>query len=439
MDDVLVIGGGPGGATAAALLASHGVNVTLLERTRFPRHHVGESLQPSSLKLLEKHFGLKQQLSAQGFARKYGAVYVWGESRNPWSVLFDERLDTDLPDLTETRLLAGDYECALQVDRAVFDRVLLDNARNLGVNVLEEHEAIRPVLEGNRVKGVLVRANGQTKTLSATSIIDATGQRCLLGRTFGTIESLPDLQATATYGYFQGAGGVPGPLGRHVQFVVTTPMGWIWFIPVSATLTSVGVVHHERRKMNEADFLKMLNTAGLPMEDATLIEHQGSRLRHVRDWSYKNTEVAGENWLMVGDAAAFIDPILSGGVDFAIRGGCNAALALLRAHTDSSQRHAAIQEYANQVQTEHKAYLKLARYWYGNNRSVDGFFWTAYDAIKPESGSTALRAFVYLTSGKYSTDRHFKVFAGWQEKTMFRALGVDRTALKARLQKVEKQ
>src|SRR5688500_12012623 len=96
---VLVVGGGPAGATAAALLAREGVGVHVIEKVAFPRHHVGESLQPASIELLEGRFGLGARIAAAGFPRKYGAVYVWGETREPWSVLFDARLEADLPGL----------------------------------------------------------------------------------------------------------------------------------------------------------------------------------------------------------------------------------------------------------------------------------------------------------------------------------------------------
>ena len=112
---VLIIGGGPAGASAAGILARAGASVRVLERATFPRHHVGESLQPATSTLLEEHLGLGAALAAQGFAHKFGAVYVWGETREPWRVLFDPRLELDLDGLDEAGLLAGGYEHAWQV------------------------------------------------------------------------------------------------------------------------------------------------------------------------------------------------------------------------------------------------------------------------------------------------------------------------------------
>jgi clorobiocin biosynthesis protein Clo-hal len=134
--------------------------------------------------------------------------------------------------------------------------------------------------------------------------------------------------------------------------------------------------------------------------------------------------------MLVGDAAAFVDPILSGGVDFAIRGGCQAALALLRAYGEErADRASLLATYEADVASDYKAYLRLARYWYGNNRSVEGFFWEAHREIPPHAVSTPYRAFVYLTTGKLAADRHVRLFQDWQERKMFRALGVDADAV----------
>lgn len=425
---VLVVGGGPAGAVVAALLAKEGVPVTLLEKERFPRHHVGESLQPASLELLDRYLGLGDELSAQGFARKYGAVYVWGESREPWRVLFDERLEADLPQLDEAGLLAGDYEHAWQVLRERFDAILLQEAARRGVDVREGCEVAEPLLEDGRVVGVRL-ASGATER--GRFVIDASGQRCLLGRAFALTSDVPDMKATATYAYFDGAGGVEGPLGRHVQLVVTIPEGWAWFIPVSADRTSVGVVVRERARMTKERFDGLLAEAALPLSGAHAVPNDdGETLYFAKDWSFAHRQVVGPGWLLVGDAACFVDPILSGGVDFAIRGACNAALALLRALGKPSEEASALDGYQTRLRQEYRAYLRLARYWYGNNRSVSGFFWEAHQEIVADSVSTPMRAFVYLTSGQYAADLHYKIFQEAQEQRIFRSLGVDRDALR---------
>lgn len=420
---VVVIGAGPAGSTAAALLARHGLPVVLLERAWHPRHHVGESLQPATFELLERHLGLGATMAAQGFARKYGAVYVWGDSRDPWTVLFDGRLERDLPGLDEQGLLAGDYEHAWQVSREVFDALLFEAAVAAGVDARQGTVCEGVVVEQGRVVGVQV----QGSTIPARWVVDASGQTCLVGRSLGHQQVVTDLRSSATYGYFRGAGGVPGPLGRHVQLVVSVDDGWVWFIPTSPELTSVGVVTPQGRRLDEAGFAEACARAELPLAGGA---REGG-LRFARDWSYHCRQVTGAGWTLVGDAACFVDPILSGGVDFAIRGAANAAVALLGELDGSTP--GALDAYGQRLEQEYRAYLRLARYWYGNNRSVSGLFWEAHRSIPPHSASTPLRAFVYLTSGRLAAERHLRVFQEWQERKMFRALGVDREALQEAL------
>ena len=234
-----------------------------------------------------------------------------------------------------------------------------------------------------------------------------------------------------------------------MQLIVTVPEGWAWFIPVSATRTSVGVVVKARSRVSVEAFLAQLRLAGLlpgadsvapgssppgaapPLAGAVLVD-PGSPLHFARDWSYSLRRTTGPGWTAVGDAAAFVDPILSGGVDFAIRGGINAAIGVLRVR-DGADEAATMGEIAARQAKEYRAYLRLARYWYGNNRSTESFFWQAHEELGPESLSTPLRAFVYLTSGRYAADQSFRVFQQWQEEKMFRALGVDKQRLGAAL------
>jgi len=429
--DVLVIGGGPAGAVTAGILATHGVKVVLIEKQHFPRHHVGESLQPACIDLLNTHFDVEQQLRDLAFARKYGAVYVWGESRDPWSVLFDEALESDLDSLDEASLLSGPYEYAWQVDRSKFDSLLLNVAAKRGVDVRQGCEAIASVRSNGRVTGLKVRTTqGEEHHLSAQFVVDASGQRCLLARERGLVCNVSDLKATATYAYFQGAGGLEGALGRHAQLVTTIPNGWAWFIPISADLTSVGLVSQARERIDSRTFMDGIHQAALPLDGAKVVHHGGREIHFARDWSFYSKELVGPGWLLVGDSAGFVDPILSGGVDFAVRSACNAALALLDAlQRPPETRATPLASYADRIRREYDAYLQLARYWYSNNRSVEGFFWEAHRLIEPNSLRTPLRAFVYLTSGRYAADQHFKVFAEWQEQKMFRSLGVDRQGL----------
>ena len=428
--EVVIVGGGPAGAVCGAMLAKNGTKCMLFEKASHPRHHVGESMQPATFDILEEHFGLRETFAQQGYAHKFGAVYIWGQDREKWRILFDERLERVHQNMTEEELLASDFEKAWQVDRASFDKILFDTAVHQGVEVHENCPVQEVLFEGERCVGVRLESG---ERIEADYVIDASGQRCLIGNKMGWVETVDDLKSVAAYSYFEGAGGLEGALNRHVQYVVTVPQGWIWFIPISATVTSIGLVTSENRRFTEEEFLAILADAEIPFDDAKMVEVDGyCGVRYARDWSYACKRSSGDNFLLVGDAACFVDPILSGGVDFAIRGGANAAVAILEAKRTGSTS-APFRQYEKALRKEYLAYLRMARYWYGNNRSVDGFFWEAHKEVQQVSLSTPLRAFVYLTSGRYAADQHFKVFQKWQEETMFNALGVNRRELKEAL------
>jgi halogenation protein CepH len=441
--DVLVIGGGPSGSTAAAILATQGKKVVLVERDVFPRHHIGEALQPAAIEMLDLHLGqgIRERIAALGFSRKYGATYEWGETSDRWSILFDPRLEGDLPRLTKETIHQGGYEYTWHVERDRFDTLLLTVAKERGVTVLRA-EAVRPLVDGDRVDGLELRhPDGRTEEVRARQVIDASGQRCFLARRFGVVKNVEDMKAIAVYGYFHGAGGIDGALDRWVTLIASTAEGWCWFIPQSPTRTSVGYVTHDAHQHDEQGFLDILKQSSLPLNGATLVEDGGERVRVVRNWSYQVGRIAGPGWICCGDAAGFVDPILSGGVEFAVRGACNAAIAVTKILDDGWDAEEVRADYQKRLFEERDAYLSLARYWYGNNRSVQGFFWEAHRAIKADAISidTPLRAFFYLTTGKFDADRHYKVFIEWQERRIFDNLGVDKRALKEAIERARRK
>ena len=440
--DVLVLGGGPAGATASAILAQQGFKVTLIERDDFPRHHVGEALQPAAVELLDLHLGLKPVIDAAGFMRKYGALYEWGEDNERWSVLFDKNIDRDLPGLTEETLLSGPYQYTYHVERDRFDAILLDAAVARGVQKIKA-DALNPVIEDGVVVGLEIQEPGQEpRVIRARQVMDMSGQRCFLGRRFGLVRNAEDLRHMAIYGYFEGCGGMPNALKRHCQIVVSVPEGWVWFIPQSPTVTSVGLVTASENKFTDEEFIAVLRRANIPFEDGKLkVDRYGGGVRRARDWSYLVSRVVGPGWILAGDASGFVDPILAGGVEFAIRGACNAVLTVEKLLSGTEDDEVVREAYQAQLKLEQGAYLRLARYWYGNNRSVSGFFWEAHKMIAADGVNleTPLRAFQYLTTGRYDSDRYYKVFIEWQERKIFKQLGVDKVALKRALEEARKK
>ena len=428
------MGGGPAGSTLGAILAKEGVKVTLVDRAHFPRPHIGEALQPAAIDLLDFYLGIGPLIAAQGFAKKYGAIYEWGENAERWHVLYDERLDGGCEAYSRQDIESGGFEHSFQVDRAIFDKLLVDHAAERGVTVRFGIEATSPIMKGDRVVGMTVVDNGQKEEILADVVVDATGTRAVLGKHFGLTRPIDDLKATATWCYVRGAGGIGPPLERDVQLIVTVPEGWVWFIPLDDERTSVGIVASDGAPIDAERFWEILSKTSLPLEDITV--EPGPRdqpFHHIKDWSYTHRRFVGEGWLMVGDAACFTDPILSGGVDFAIRGAANAAIAILR-----GADKAALMTYQDQLRREFRAYLRLARYWYANNRAVEGLFWELRKLIPVTSIATPLRAFVYITSGACDADAHFNIFTAAQEEKIFKQLGVDEARLKDALRRAKR-
>src|SRR5215831_16058676 len=161
--DAIIVGGGPAGSTAAGYLARHGHRTLLLERTRFPRHRIGESLLPSMMPVLED-FGLVEQCREAGFVEKTGATFIWGKTREPWDIRF-----------SDTPFLPSSF--AFHVERSVFDQILLDHARHSGVEVHLNATVIEPLEDGGRIGGVVYRDNdtGATNSVRSKFVIDASG------------------------------------------------------------------------------------------------------------------------------------------------------------------------------------------------------------------------------------------------------------------------
>ena len=199
--DVIVIGGGPAGSTAASMLAKHGKSVVLLEREKFPRAHVGESLLPASLPVLEE-LGVYEQVEAAGFLPKYGATMIWGEDNVPWTWRFEE---------TNSK-----YSHSYQVNRAEFDHILLKRAEELGVQVYQESSVIAVETNSNLKKVKYINNLGLKKEAEAEFIVDASGQSALLSKSNGYQNYDEDFRNLAVYGYFDGAKRIPSPNENNI-------------------------------------------------------------------------------------------------------------------------------------------------------------------------------------------------------------------------------
>jgi len=397
--DVLILGGGPAGATLGALLAQDGLNVAIVEREQMPRPHVGESLIPGVLPALAAS-GALDAVESAGFTRKYGATYVWGRSRKPWTVKFNE--------------VYPDQAFSYQVDRAKFDKLLLDHASSEGVAVCEGTTALGPLGTSDNVQGACVRdADGHEREIESELTIDATGQDALFGRHFRTREFNESLRHVALYGYWSGGHDLPDITGSDDPedagniIIVTVAGGWIWHIPIAHDMRSVGLVTDPAAiaELNAGNrtayFLEQVRGCS---EISALLdgaEWTSDEVITLSDWSFFCSRFAGPGYLQVGDAACFPDPILSGGVTLAVNGAVLAARAIRTCRATPWLHELALDWYDAEYRGIASNFADMAIHWYlGNSTAKSGdWFWRAKQLIDPASNFSVRQAFIHLASG----------------------------------------
>jgi flavin-dependent dehydrogenase len=391
---ILVIGGGPAGATASTLLARGGCKVTLLERDHFPRYHIGESLLPTILPILDL-LGARERVEALGFQRKLGAFLEWGPEE--WTLNFGE--------------LSGNCTYAFQVTRSDFDQALLENARSQGVAVFEGVEVDGLTFDGERPisahwtrkgAGNGDRAQGE---LSFDYLIDASGRgglmtnRYLRNRRFHRI-----FQNVAIWGYWKDADRMA--TGREGDIAVSSiDDGWLWAIPLSDGTMSVGVVMHKDTVMAR----KPVDTQAIyfkAIEDSKMVKKivepakLASRIYTEQDYSYAAQKFCGPSYFLVGDAACFLDPLLSSGVHLATYSGLLAAAGILSTLRGEVSEHEASAFFEKTYRQAYLRFLVFLSAFYDVGRTKESYFWEAQRLTQEEVAASDLRlAFLKLVTG----------------------------------------
>jgi flavin-dependent dehydrogenase len=320
--DVIVIGGGPAGATAATLVADRGHAVTLFERERFPRYHVGESLIPETFWVLER-LGILPTMREGVFVEKHSVQFVSEEGKLSAPFYF-----ADYKDHESSR--------TWQVTRREFDHLLLDNARAKGVDVHEGVRVLEVLFEDGRAVGVRTADEaGVERTIRARVVVDAAGQSTVIQDRLGLRQWDPDLKKAAVWTYWKGARRESGrDAGATLVLQLKDKKGWFWYIPLADDVTSVGVVaDHEYLFQGRAS----KDPAAVYAEEVSRCPGLVPRLagaertepfRVAKEYSYRSRQVAGDGWVLVGDALGFLDPLYSSGILLALKSGALAADAI---------------------------------------------------------------------------------------------------------------
>ena len=334
--DVLVIGGGPAGTTVAPMLAEKGYRVVLLEKARHPRFHIGESLLPANLPLFER-MGIADEVKAIGM-EKWAAEFVSPHHEMPQSFHFAEAWDKSMP-------------YAYQVRRAEFDNILIRNAARKGVEVHEccKAKAVEFLADNS---GAVIRAqhdDGREQEWQTRFVVDASGRDTFLANRFQIKQRNPKHNSSAIYGHFAGARRHQGQAEGNIT-IFWFEHGWFWFIPMQNDFTSIGMVTwpyfmKTRGKRSVEQFLR----DGIAMCPALAERLKTARLVNeveaTGNFSYVSERNHGPNYLLLGDAYAFIDPVFSSGVLLAMNSGLIGAEAIDTCLTKPAEAAAALKRF----------------------------------------------------------------------------------------------
>lgn len=392
---ILVVGGGPAGATTATLLARAGLDVTLVEREHFPRYHIGESLLPSALTFLDI-LGAREKVEAFGFQRKPGAHIEWGHQQ--WDLYFGE--------------LSGTNTYSFQVVRSEFDQCLLDHARDQGAKVFQGVEVRKLTFDEadprRPVGAALAPADRPADAweINFDYLVDASGRNGLMSTRYLENRYYHEVfKNVAVWGYWEDARPFTGEKEGAIA-TVSIPEGWIWAIPLHDGKLSVGVVLHknilkERRGDGSIEDLYHAAIANSPtVSEMVASARLASPVQAETDYSYAADSFAGPGYFITGDAACFLDPLLSTGVHLAMLSGLLSASAIASLERNEVSETEAIDFYDKSYRRAYLRYLVFLSAFYNAYDGKDSIFWMAQQLSSHDAPSDNIKhAFTSLMSG----------------------------------------
>jgi len=371
--DVAIVGGGPGGSTCATFLRKFApkLKVAVFERDVFPRDHIGESQLPVISYVLDE-MGVWDKVEAAGFPVKIGATYRWGKTNDLWDFNFTPKGEF-LDEARPAKFTGQRRRTAFQVDRAIYDKILLDHAKELGADVFENTKIASVGKQGRKI-AYLKLENGEQVT--ADMYIDASGNVAALRRALGIPVDEPSaLKNIAFYDYWQNADWAVklGIGGTRIQ-IMSLGYGWIWFIPLGPTRTSIGFVcpaeYYKSTGMKPEElYRKALAEEPRISQLLSKAECEG-KFATTKDWSFVSETMADENWMLVGEAAGFADPILSAGLTLTHASAREAAFTIIELKKGGDKEWL-YEQYNGRNRRRIGQHIRFADYWYKANAHFD--------------------------------------------------------------------
>ncbi|MBA4147130.1 MAG: tryptophan 7-halogenase [Verrucomicrobia bacterium] len=355
--DAIVIGGGPGGSSAATFLAKAGKHVLVLEKEVFPRFHIGESLLPYNQSIFAE-MGVLPELQKNCAIKKYGAQFHIGNGSKSIALVFKNGKFTRQTE-------------AFQVERATFDHILLKHTETSGAEVRQGWTVGNVTQTSDLVSIEAKDSTGKTHPFKTQYLIDASGRGNLTGNQEGLREFHPRLRKLAVFGHFSGVKLDPGTKGGDTV-VVRLGNKWFWIIPLSPDKISVGCVMDKEEFINAKKpapeiFSEIWQSSGVlreRMQDATLL----SEIMTTTDFSYRNKRLTGDRLFRVGDAAGFMDPVFSSGIFIAMHSGKLAANTVVELLNGNPNRSRLLKQYEARVNRAMDFYWEM----------VEGFYTTSF-------------------------------------------------------------
>ncbi|MCA1244203.1 tryptophan 7-halogenase [Stappia stellulata] len=390
--DVLVIGGGPAGSTVATILARNGIRTNVLERDIFPRYHIGESLLASLMPMIDI-IGAGEKIKAHGFVEKPGGYFNWGNEK--WSFRFDE--------------VEGAPTHSYQVKRAEFDELMLNHAGETGASVHQNVKVTKINFEDGRA--VSADFHDRTKeskgTIRFKYLVDCSGRSGIMATEHTRSRQFHEaFKNVAIWSYWTGCDLHYDDLPEGSTRIISIEAGWIWFIPLHDGTVSVGIVLSH-------DHLRKERAAGRSNEeiyDRTLADHPEAQIilakaarREVRmetDYSYTSDRFSGPGYFMCGDAACFLDPLLSSGVHLAMVSSLIAGACIASVLKGEVAEDRAVSFFETSYRQAYLRFLMLVSSFYDLGRGQDGYFWEAQRLTsKDYADGDMKKAFVSIVSG----------------------------------------